>query len=266
MLGQTLVRKPMFRARVNLVRFDLVRTRSFCSNSMNGKIDTTKSNGHSDYTESNVSIHGERYRQLENMDFMTAAKILFTDPPKKKKFGFDFHLVQFFFACLPSLAVYLVAQYARYEMRKMEVEVEKKRKQKEEEEARELELNPPEEKDIKSDLRLLKVKERLDKLEENVKEIMVETKKQSSSSLTRNQPHDDQKKNLESSAPSNTSSDSSSAKAVEKDHHSKHVSAKLQPESGHESVNGSEVAPNASLPDQKGKNHGGETSQGTTRK
>ncbi|KAI8544222.1 hypothetical protein RHMOL_Rhmol08G0279100 [Rhododendron molle] len=32
----------------------------------------------------------------------------------------DFHLVQFFFACMPSLAVYLVAQYARYEMRRME--------------------------------------------------------------------------------------------------------------------------------------------------
>uniref|UniRef100_A0A7N2LN91 Uncharacterized protein n=1 Tax=Quercus lobata TaxID=97700 RepID=A0A7N2LN91_QUELO len=32
----------------------------------------------------------------------------------------DFHLVQLFFACMPSLAVYLVAQYARYDMRKME--------------------------------------------------------------------------------------------------------------------------------------------------
>ncbi|KAL2338206.1 hypothetical protein Fmac_012652 [Flemingia macrophylla] len=38
---------------------------------------------------------------------MTAAKILFTDPPKKKQFGFDFHLVQFFFACLPSLGMRL---------------------------------------------------------------------------------------------------------------------------------------------------------------
>ncbi|KAH1240390.1 hypothetical protein GmHk_07G018260 [Glycine max] len=71
-------------------------------------------------------IVDERHRQLENLDMVTAAKMLFSDPPKKRKFGFDFHLVQFFFACLPSVAVYLVAQYARYEMRKMEVEWNRK--------------------------------------------------------------------------------------------------------------------------------------------
>uniref|UniRef100_A0A0R0J7N6 Uncharacterized protein n=1 Tax=Glycine max TaxID=3847 RepID=A0A0R0J7N6_SOYBN len=47
-------------------------------------------------------IVDERHRQLENLDMVTAAKMLFSDPPKKRKFGFDFHLVQFFFACLPS--------------------------------------------------------------------------------------------------------------------------------------------------------------------
>lgn len=29
----------------------------------------------------------DAYRQLQNLDFMTAAKILFTTPPKRKKFG-----------------------------------------------------------------------------------------------------------------------------------------------------------------------------------
>ncbi|KAH9310660.1 hypothetical protein KI387_025695, partial [Taxus chinensis] len=56
----------------------------------------------------------------DKLDFITASKILFSPPSKPKKFGFDFHLVQFFFACMPSLAVYLVAQYARYDIRKME--------------------------------------------------------------------------------------------------------------------------------------------------
>ncbi|XP_077250231.1 uncharacterized protein LOC143889769 isoform X4 [Tasmannia lanceolata] len=63
----------------------------------------------------------DAYRQLEKLDFMTAAKMLFTKPPKEKKFGLDFHLVQLFFVCMPSLAVYLVAQYARYEIKRMEV-------------------------------------------------------------------------------------------------------------------------------------------------
>lgn len=70
----------------------------------------------------------------DKLDFITASKILFSTPSKPKKFGIDFHLVQFFFACLPSLAVYLVAQYARYDIRKMEAEVEMKKKLAEEEE------------------------------------------------------------------------------------------------------------------------------------
>ncbi|KAJ0075776.1 hypothetical protein Patl1_34706 [Pistacia atlantica] len=119
---------------------------------------------------------------------MTAAKMLFTEPPKKKKFGIDFHLVQLFFACMPSLAVYLVAQYARYEMRRMEAELEQKKEQEEkkkreeEEKAKELELKEAEEK-AKSNPELLEVKTRLGKLEEAVKEIVVESKKQSSGSI-----------------------------------------------------------------------------------
>ncbi|RDX95338.1 hypothetical protein CR513_22156, partial [Mucuna pruriens] len=155
------------------------------------------------------NIVDERYRQLENLDMMTAAKILFTDPPQKKKFGYPF---------LFPLPVYLVAQYARYEIRTMEVEVEQKRKQKEEEEAKEkekeMELNPPEEKEEKSGPQLSEVKVRLEKLEEAVKEIVAETKKQSSSNLAKNQVIDDEKKHLNSSAPRDTSTpDSASNKA-----------------------------------------------------
>ncbi|KAG5036565.1 hypothetical protein JHK86_017405 [Glycine max] len=32
-------------------------------------------------------IVDERHRQLENLDMVTAAKMLFSDPPKKRKFG-----------------------------------------------------------------------------------------------------------------------------------------------------------------------------------
>ncbi|KAH7671876.1 hypothetical protein IHE45_09G016700 [Dioscorea alata] len=121
------------------------------------------------------------YRQLDNLDFTTAAKILFTEPPKKKKFGFDFHLVQFFFACMPSLAVYLVAQYARYEIRRMEAEVEKKKKAEEEEKAKEAESVAEED-----DSKLSKVLVRLDALEETVKEI-VDSKKPSETDLSKDQ-------------------------------------------------------------------------------
>ncbi|CAI9778271.1 unnamed protein product [Fraxinus pennsylvanica] len=108
---------------------------------------------------------------------MTAAKILFTDQSKKKKFGLDFHLVQLFFVCLPSLAVYLVAQYARSEMKKMDAELELKKQAEFEAQAKEMELKKAKER--AADPVLREVKERLNKLEETVKEIVIESKKQS---------------------------------------------------------------------------------------
>ncbi|XP_074588616.1 uncharacterized protein LOC141844473 [Curcuma longa] len=121
----------------------------------------------------------EAYRQLDDLDFMTAAKILFTTPPKRKEFGFDFHLVQFFFACLPSLAVFLVAQYARYEIRRMEAELEeKKKKEEEEQKEKEIELGNNEE---QPEAELSKVIARLDALEETVKVIASEKAKVPSS-------------------------------------------------------------------------------------
>ncbi|KAK9152758.1 hypothetical protein Sjap_000238 [Stephania japonica] len=90
------------------------RSRPLCTETT--KNSSNKGNGVEKASTNEIDV----YKQLENLDFITATKILFTEPPKKKKFGLDFHLVQLFFACMPSLAVYLVAQYARYEIRKME--------------------------------------------------------------------------------------------------------------------------------------------------
>ncbi|GMJ08427.1 hypothetical protein HRI_004511900 [Hibiscus trionum] len=176
----------MFRARSALARFSThFKARPFCSTIKDSK--NTKNNN-SDIVdgkiESNVSTLNESYRQLDNLDFMTAAKILFTQPPKKKKFGMDFHLVQLFFACMPSLAVYLVAQYARYEMRKMEAELEEKKKL-EEEAKRKQEEEEGEE--IVTDPELVEVKVRLGKLEEALKEIADESKKQSAVNITKTQ-------------------------------------------------------------------------------
>jgi len=137
----------------------------------------------------------------DKLDFITASKILFSAPSKPKKFGIDFHLVQFFFACLPSLAVYLVAQYARYDIRKMEAEVEMKKKLAEEEEqARQSsELDFPvtsKEGDLDDKLSssseisskekvetLQELKLRLDALEETIKRLTSAKREQTSSSV-----------------------------------------------------------------------------------
>ncbi|OVA18481.1 hypothetical protein BVC80_1833g163 [Macleaya cordata] len=193
-------------------------TRPLCTNTNNDKAIAAKSVRDDD-----------AYRQLEKLDFMTAAKILFTDPPKKKKFGLDFHLVQLFFVCMPSLAVYLVAQYARYEIRRMEAEVEQKKKKTEEEEkAKEMEANAlKESEEAESDAELFKVKVRLEALEEAVKEIVVESKKLSSKS------EEGSKGEKLEIVRSNSESKSKDGSAEAGDQQSK------KHEPGHESVSGS---------------------------
>lgn len=77
----------MFRARATCwFRLRFAQTRSFCKNP-----NKTVDNG--DKIESNVSSYHDAYKLLDKLDFTTAAKILFTDPPKKKKFGY--HLTYF---------------------------------------------------------------------------------------------------------------------------------------------------------------------------
>ncbi|KAM3412370.1 hypothetical protein ACQJBY_003836 [Aegilops geniculata] len=117
----------------------------------------------------------EAYKKVQEFDWSsgadwkTAANILFTVPPKRKEFGLDFHLVQLFFVCMPSLAVYLVAQYARSEIKRMEAEAEVKRKKIEEvEKQKQLEADSVKE---DADSKLATVLVRLDTLEGVVKEI-----------------------------------------------------------------------------------------------
>ncbi|RRT69319.1 hypothetical protein B296_00037540 [Ensete ventricosum] len=112
--------------------------------------------------QSEVEARSEAYRHLENLDFMTAANILFTTPPKRKKFG------------------------------RMEAELEEKKKQDEEKQkAKEVEMSNDEE---ESEAELSKVKARLDVLEEAVKEIADEKKKIPTSKLPKDQDLDKREK------------------------------------------------------------------------
>ncbi|KAG8046905.1 hypothetical protein GUJ93_ZPchr0008g12739 [Zizania palustris] len=110
-----------------------------------------------------------------NAGWKDAFHIMSTVPPKRKEFGLDFHLVQLFFVCLPSLAVYLVAMYARKEIKRMEAEAEEKRK-KDEELEKEKQLEADSIKD-NTDSKLSSVLVRLDTLEGVVNEIVDAKKK-----------------------------------------------------------------------------------------
>ncbi|XP_022724301.1 protein MNN4-like [Durio zibethinus] len=239
--------------------FDLLRKRPFSSTIKDSNNNKNKNKDNVDgKIESNVSTCNESYRQLDNLDFMTAAKILFTQPPKKKKFGIDFHLVQLFFACMPSLAVYLVAQYAHYEMRKMEAELEErkkqeeeaKRKQEEEKKKQEEEEKANETEQIATDSELLEVKVRLGKLEEAVKEIVVESKKQSAGSITKSQ------QNVSELGKDKSTSESSSS--MEQDKVTKQKSKTACRDRG-------KVVSDAFQKDQKGENQIGGPSQDAKR-
>ncbi|PIA45724.1 hypothetical protein AQUCO_01600159v1 [Aquilegia coerulea] len=160
----------------------------------------------------------DAYKKLENLDFMTAAKMLFTEPPKKKKFGLDFHLVQLFFCCMPPLAVYLVAQYARYEIKKMEAEREvKKKKAEEEEKAEVMKALTLEEERRKNDPELLQVKARLDAIEDALKGIRVESKKPSSPNLNKDLGNTEKEK-LETVRPKSGSRTDDNSTAVDDKH------------------------------------------------
>lgn len=90
----------MFGARKACARlsthFNLLRTRSFCSTIKDINNNTKNNNNNKDNVdgkiESNVTVstYNESYRQLDNLDFTTAARILFTQPSSKKKFGYFF--------------------------------------------------------------------------------------------------------------------------------------------------------------------------------
>ncbi|BFG38183.1 hypothetical protein CerSpe_244580 [Prunus speciosa] len=226
--------------------------RPFCSKAPNTNTNTNYNQSSGNAEETSLSRYQDSLKQLDKLDFMKAAKILFTGPPSKKKFGLDFHLVQLFFVCMPSLAVYLVAQYARYEIRRMEAELEQKKKKEEEAKAKEkeIELKAAEEKEA-SNPELLEVRVRLDKLEETLKEIVVESKKQMNSGQTKEHEGGNEKKDIVTEASSRSSSESS--KPVEKDAISKQDCVEPGPALSKEWVVGQHPVPNAHLKDQEGK-------------
>ncbi|CAN7052662.1 hypothetical protein BRARA_G02049 [Brassica rapa] len=173
-------------------RLKQYRIRRLCTKGENGGNKPEK-------TESSVVVvsrYDETYKKLDKLDFVTAAKILFTEPPKKNKFGLDWHVVQFIIVCLPSLAVYLVAQYARRKMKIMDAELgEKKRKEEEKKEKEEAEKRALEEAEAtKSQEGLMEMKKRLGKIEETIKGIVLEAKKPSGNGPTKTQ--DDQSTKL----------------------------------------------------------------------
>eukprot|EP00262_Sarcandra_glabra_P015758 TRINITY_DN4941_c0_g1_i1.p1 TRINITY_DN4941_c0_g1~~TRINITY_DN4941_c0_g1_i1.p1 ORF type:complete len:232 (-),score=52.79 TRINITY_DN4941_c0_g1_i1:64-759(-) len=195
----------------------------------------------------NKEARDDAYRQLEKLDFMTATKMLFTAPPSKKKFGLDFHLVQFFFACMPSLAVYLVAQYARYEIRRMEAEVEmKKRVAEEEEKAKKMDSDSTEE---GSDSKLSEVKARLEALEEVVKEIVDESKKQSIVTPTKDQ--EGSKKEKLTPADTDAQDKSKGGSPAAEGNGTKSKVGKLTPDSTRIKVSGLDSASNTALQEDK---------------
>ncbi|CAN1814462.1 hypothetical protein LINPERHAP1_LOCUS27132 [Linum perenne] len=203
----------MFRARLALAR---LKHRQLCSSAAkpnnNKKEGSGDNGGDGNKQPSSVTRYNETYSKLGKLDFMTAAKILFTEPPKKKFglpcllsgmmhlfpienrphnlisvsgtsaylhpscFRLDFHLVQLFFVCLPSLAVYLVAMYARREMEKFEMDFQQKKKKEEETKTKEAEQKANEV-EAKSNAALSEVKARLEQLEVAVKEIVVDKNK-----------------------------------------------------------------------------------------
>lgn len=94
------------------------------------------------------------------------------------------------------------------------------------------------------------MKTRLDKLEEALKEIVVESKAQTTSRLTKDHKGSSGKKNVVTGATNTSSSDSS--KPFEKDHFGKQGSGN-QDCLGKKRVNGWHPVPNTSLKDKQGK-------------
>lgn len=71
----------------------LCPNRPFCSAAQNNKPSPTGGGGSSGGSDGpassspSLSTYNEQLKALENLDFEKAAKIAFSDPPRKKKFG-----------------------------------------------------------------------------------------------------------------------------------------------------------------------------------
>ncbi|KAK2982851.1 hypothetical protein RJ640_021341 [Escallonia rubra] len=227
--------------------FRLVKSRPFCTpndnNSSKPTIATSPNNTNGDKVDGSLT-HYDAYRDVDKLDFMTAAKILFTTPPKTKKFGIDFHLVQLFFACMPSLGIStpIVTKFPFQEL-------ELKKKAEEAEKAKEVELKAVEEKEAGSSPEILDVKVRLDKLEEVVKEYVVESKKQSGITSKENQERSNEKKQPTVTAPSDTLNRSESSISAAGEHPDKQITSERTRSSSQQKSSGSALVADASQKD-----------------
>ncbi|GFZ04032.1 hypothetical protein Acr_16g0006560 [Actinidia rufa] len=109
-------------------------------------------------------------------------------------------------------------------------ELEVKKKAEEAAKAKEKELNDSEDKETGSDPELLEVKVRLEKLEEALKEIVVESKKQPDSISTKNQEDGSKRKHVatdHSNTPSNSEARNSATE--DRDFFNKHKSDNFPP-------------------------------------
>ncbi|CAB4263220.1 unnamed protein product [Prunus armeniaca] len=114
---------------------------------------------------------------------------------------------------------------------------------------KEIELNAAEEKEVESNPELLEVRVRLHKLEETLKEIVVESKKQMNSGQTKAHEGGNEKKVTEASSHSSLES----SKPVEKYPLSKQDSVEPRPALSRERAVGQQPVPNANSQDQEGK-------------
>lgn len=125
-----------------------------------------------------------------------------------------------------------------------------------------MELKAIEGKETESVPELLEVKVRLDKLEEAVKGIVVETKKQSEDGVAKNQEDSTEKKDPGTTEPTDSKNRSEPSNVVGRDHLNKQFSVSMRPGLGQESASGSAPVRDASLQDQKGKTQNGGVSKG----
>lgn len=114
-----------------------------------------------------------------------------------------------------------------------------------------MELKAIKEKEARSDPELLEVKVRLDKLEEAIKEIVVDSKKQSTDYATKNQEDIGNIKHIAPTESAEAQSTSEPSKSLDKDLLGKQKSREPVQDKG--KVTGLAPTPGASLQDQNGK-------------
>ncbi|THG07979.1 hypothetical protein TEA_020050 [Camellia sinensis var. sinensis] len=259
-------------------RFRLLQRTPFSTNTkptIPSNNNNNNNNG-SDKIDGSLTNYDETYRHLDKLDFMTAAKILFTTPPKKKKFGSGrclysmecnghFKMVRFpsgaILLCLPAFigcifggsicstrneknggskeTSFFLSLFIAELVSLIILELELKKKAEEEAKAKEIELNASKEKEAGgSDPELLEVKERINKLEAAVKEIVVKTKKQLDSTGNKNQEDHSEKRHHAATDHNNAPSKSETSNSATNDNYSKKASKNVAPSSSQGSAGG----------------------------